>query len=59
LKSKTREGAKVAKKYETPATPYQRLLTSDRVTNECKEQLRRMFSALDPAQLLNQIREAQ
>lgn len=59
LKSKTREGAKVTKKYETPATPYQRLLASDRVTNECKEQLRRTFSALDPVQLLNQIREAQ
>lgn len=59
LKSKTREGAKVTKKYETPATPYQRLLASDRVTKECKEQLRRTFSALDPVQLLNQIREAQ
>jgi hypothetical protein len=59
LKSKTREGAKVTKKYETPATPYQRLLASDRVTNECKEQLQRMFSALDPVQLLNQIRAAQ
>jgi hypothetical protein len=59
LKSKTREGAKVTKKYDTPATPYQRLVASGRVTNECKEQLRRMFSALDPVQLLNQIREAQ
>ncbi|HSU33682.1 MAG TPA: transposase family protein [Bryobacteraceae bacterium] len=59
LKSKTREGAKVTKKYEKPATPYQRLLASERVTNECKEQLRRTFSALDPVQLLNQIREAQ
>ncbi|MGH9582190.1 MAG: transposase, partial [Bryobacteraceae bacterium] len=52
-------GVKVTKKYETPATPYQRLLASDRVTNERKEQLRRMFSALDPVQLLNRIREAQ
>jgi hypothetical protein len=59
LKSKTREGAKVTKKYETPATPYQRLLASDRVTNECKEQLRRTFSALDPVRLLNEIRKDQ
>jgi hypothetical protein len=59
LKSKIRDGAKVTKKYYLPATPYERLLTSDKVTNECKEQLRQTFSTLDPVQLLNQIREAQ
>ena len=59
LKSKTRQGAKVSKKYETPATPYKRLLSSERVAEECKEQLRQTFSALDPVRLLNQIREAQ
>jgi hypothetical protein len=59
LKSKTRQGAKVSKKYETPATPYERLLASDRATNECKENLRQIFSALDPVDLLSQIRQAQ
>ena len=59
LKSKTRDGAKVTKKYHVPATPYERLLTSDRVTTECKEQAAAGFSTLDPVQLLNQIREAQ
>jgi hypothetical protein len=59
LKSKIREGAKVAKKYYLPATPYERLLANDRVTNACKEQLRQTFCTLDPVQLLNQIREAQ
>jgi hypothetical protein len=59
LKSKVREGAKVSKQYEKPATPYERLLISNRVTNECKQQLRQIFYALDPVQLLNQIREAQ
>jgi hypothetical protein len=43
LKSKIREGAKVTKKYYLPATPYERLLASDRVTNACKEQLRETF----------------
>jgi lipopolysaccharide export LptBFGC system permease protein LptF len=38
LKSKTRQGAKVTKKYHVPATPYERLLTDDRVTNESKKQ---------------------
>ena len=59
LKSKIREGAKVKKKYYLPATPYERLLANDRVTNECKEQLRLTFSKLDPILLLNQIRERQ
>lgn len=59
LKSKIREGAKVKKTYYLPATPYERLLANDRVTNECKEQLRLTFSKLDPVHLLHQIRECQ
>lgn len=59
LKSKIREGAKVKKTYYLPATPYERLLANDRVTNECKEQLRQTFFKLDPVHLLNQIRECQ
>jgi len=59
LKSKTRQGAKVSEKYEAPATPYERLLASGRVTDKCKENLRQIFSALDPVDLLNQIRQAQ
>jgi hypothetical protein len=59
LKSKTREGAKVVKKYHVPATPYERLLSDDRVTDKCKMELRQAFSALDPVQLLSRIREAQ
>src|SRR5215469_10462176 len=58
LKSKMREGSKVAKKYYPPATPYERLLASDRVTDACKEELRRMFQTLDPVDLLRCIREA-
>ena len=34
LKSKSRDGAKVTKAYHIPATPYERLLSSDRVTSE-------------------------
>jgi hypothetical protein len=59
LKSKTRAGAKVTKKYHLPATPYERLLTDNRVTDDSKNRLRQIFSTLDPVQLLNQIREAQ
>ena len=59
LKSKVRVGAKVTKTYHVPATPYERLLNSDRVTEQCKDRLRQLFTALDPVELLNRIREAQ
>jgi hypothetical protein len=59
LKSKKREGAKVTKKYYLPATPYERLLASDRVADAYKEELRRLFHSLDPVDLLSRIREAQ
>jgi hypothetical protein len=59
LQSKTRQGAKVTKKYHAPATPYERLLAQEQISNQCKEQLRHVFSTLDPVQLLQQIREAQ
>ena len=59
LLSKTREGAKVIKKYHPPATPCERLLERKDVSDECKEQLRQKLVALDPVQLLSEIREAQ
>jgi hypothetical protein len=59
LKSKTREGSKVIKKYHAPATPCEQLLADNRVGTLVKEQLRQQFAALDPVQLLNQLRQAQ
>jgi hypothetical protein len=49
----------VTKEYHLPATPYERLLGSDRVTSENKERLQQVFATLDPVHLLNRIREAQ
>ena len=46
LKSKTRVGAKVSKKYEPPATPYERLLTNARMTEPRKAALRRHSTRL-------------
>jgi hypothetical protein len=48
LKSKSREGAKVTKKYHPPATPYERLMGSDRITRSQKEALHQSFGSLDP-----------
>jgi hypothetical protein len=59
LLSKTREGAKVIKKYHPPATPCERLLDREDVSGECKEQLRQTLAALDPVRLLSAIRAAQ
>ena len=59
LKSKTRQGAKVTKQYHAPATPYQRLLASDQISESIKQQLQAAFAALDPVQLLQQIRSWQ
>jgi hypothetical protein len=46
LISKTREGAKVIKKYHPPETPCERLLERKDVSDECKEQLRQALAAL-------------
>jgi len=59
LISKTREGAKVIKKYHPPATPCERLLARKDVSDECKADLRQTLAALDPVRLLNEIRESQ
>lgn len=59
LMSKSRDGAKVSKKYDKPATPYQRLLADGRIIEEQKNSRRETFARLDPILLLNRIREAQ
>jgi hypothetical protein len=59
LQSKIRQGARVLKWHDAPATPFSRLLASDRVSAETKNRLEKMFDALDPVQLLARIRQAQ
>ena len=51
LKSKTRIGGKVRKVYDTPATPYARLLASDTLPEEQKERLNKIHQALNPFEL--------
>jgi hypothetical protein len=59
LRSKTRQGARVLKWHDIPATPFSRLLASDRVSTEAKKRLQEVFDVLDPVQLLAKIRLAQ
>ena len=51
LVSKTRDGAKVTKRYDTARTPYQRVLADERITSEIKTALTEQYQTLNPAQL--------
>jgi hypothetical protein len=59
LQSKSREGAKVRKRYHRPATPSERLLAHGSVSEATKEKLRAEAAQLDPLDLLHRIRAAQ
>lgn len=55
LLSKTRDGAKVSKVHDRPATPYARVLASPDVDEAAKESLRQRYLELNPAQLKREI----
>ena len=57
LVSKSRDGAKVHKVYDTARTPYQRLLEADVLTEDKRQELAAMYDGLNPVQLLKQINE--
>jgi hypothetical protein len=59
LKSKTRQGAKLHRRYDTPATPYQRLLASGQLSTVSRQQLQTQYDSLNPVQLMQQIQRLQ
>jgi len=59
LISKSRQGSKVIKRYDTPQTPYQRVLTSEYVSEPVKYRLRCQFETLNPVELHRRIRKLQ
>ncbi|MCK5580709.1 MAG: transposase family protein [Candidatus Omnitrophica bacterium] len=56
---KIRDGAKVKKWYDSPATPCDRLLADKRVSEKIKESLRMQKEQLDPVELLQRMRQGQ
>jgi hypothetical protein len=56
LKEKIRRGSHVQKRYDRARTPYERVLESQQVTEDCKEKLRAQYAELNPAKLDRQIR---
>ena len=59
LLAKSRNGSGVTKRYSKPATPCDRLLERDDVSEDTKRRLRKSRSELDPVTLLHTIREFQ
>ena len=59
LLSKSRNGGSVTKRYSKPATPCDRLLDRDDVSEETKRRLRKSRAELDLVSLLHSIRESQ
>lgn len=55
LVSKTRQGARVHKTYDTAKTPYQRLLESGTLTPAKQAELAAIYHGLNPAYLLSQL----
>ena len=57
LKEKIREKGKVHRKYDTPRTPYQRLMESKKIPEETKKELGELYQRLNPAELKRRIDE--
>lgn len=51
LIEKERIGGKIRRRYDTPKTPYQRVLESSHAPEENKEALRKIYESLNPAEL--------
>jgi hypothetical protein len=59
LAEKSRDGARVKKRYHPPATPYQRLIADPRTSEEARLRLAAINTNLDPVGLLKEIRVVQ
>ena len=55
LISKERIGGKIHRKYDTAKTPYARVMESKEVSEEVKEELKRVYESLNPALLKREI----
>jgi len=55
LKEKVRVKGKMHRKYDTPKTPYKRMMESDQVSVQVKERLKEVYDSLNPAELKREI----
>jgi len=52
---KKRIGSKIHRKYDVPKTPYQRVIESEGISEKTKQQLKKIYYSLNPAQLKKDI----
>ena len=57
LKEKIRVGSKYKRKYDTARTPYRRVLECPEVSEEKKDELKKLYATLDPIKLKKGIDE--
>jgi len=55
LKEKIRDKGKIHRKYDTPKTPYQRLMESENIPEITKSELKKVYLSLNPAKLKRDI----
>lgn len=55
LKSKVRVGGRIRRRYDKAKTPYQRVIESDEISQEAKDELRQVHDSLNPAKLKREI----
>ncbi|MGO9096170.1 MAG: hypothetical protein ACLQGV_13180 [Bryobacteraceae bacterium] len=55
LKSKTRVGGRIQRRYDKPLTPYERLMKSRQIDRQTKKELRSVYESLNPAELHRQL----
>jgi hypothetical protein len=51
LKEKTREGGKIRRRYDTPKTPYQRLMESEQLSAAARGKLKQQYASLNIGKL--------
>ena len=51
-----RVGGKIRKRYDSPKSPYERLMESPYISEETKEELKALYEKLNPAELYRRIR---
>jgi len=59
LAAKSRDGARVSKRYHPPQTPCDRLLQADSIPTDAKDVLRQISAEIDPLKLLEEMRAVQ
>ena len=59
LAAKSRDGARVSKRYHPPQTPCERLLRAESIPMAAKDTLREISAELDPLKLLEEMRAVQ